>query len=194
LFKKGAGSEGAIPKDVCQCVYKSFYPIFKGRSAEEGVKSFLDTVYWTHMAKASLKSLKKDSKKLLLAITRCFHHSFEKEISTIVEKTRLKLIVVASSHALGMMFATNYTKCIEIQRKHLLEYERLLTIDSLVRELNLDKKLLLLGFEECLNCKLAIFPNPSGKAARWKKEFYSSDFSEILHDLLYEEIGSIIFL
>ena len=196
LQKLPENVEVEIPANVFQFIYKTFFPIFSNRAVKEGVCLFLNNVYWTHVAKMPLKEFKgKKDKKERIILDKCFYHSFRREIFFITEKTRLRLIVVASSHALERMFSAKYTRCKGIQSNYLREQGRLLTVNDLVRALKLDKTPLPDLFERILDCKLAIFPNPSPQNACWKREFYSFDASsKILHDLLHKEVRSIVSL
>ncbi|MGB9845834.1 MAG: hypothetical protein ACPLF9_08765 [Methanothermobacter tenebrarum] len=154
-------SEGIIPANIFDFLYKLFRLLFSDTPAKQDIAKFLRCVYWTHIAKRSLKCL--GGSKIKYA--KMCSASIIKELKEI----RPKLIVIASSVALHILFNRGYKESFEKQVEKVREFGKLLTVEELIFEKG---EPLLSRISVLKNCEIAVFPNPSPAAGKWKKEAY----------------------
>jgi len=119
-----------IPENIFDFISLIFHPLIKEcKTKEHGIKTFLNNVYWTHMAKKSLKGISKNG-----AISKCLE-KFPQEFNCIYEKcgNNIKLFIICTSYFYNKF--TKYPKweLITNQQFVILETEdRLLKIDDIL--------------------------------------------------------------
>jgi uracil-DNA glycosylase len=156
-------TEGIIPANIFDFLYKTFRPIFSNSITKGDVEKFLRCVYWTHAAKKSLKCLNGSRKGYA---EKCCEATIKE-----LKEIRPQLLVVASSIALQILFNRRYRESLEKQVEKVRKHEKLLTVE----ELSCKEGALLLKIYTLKDCEVAVFPNPSPTAAKWKKQFYEKD-------------------
>jgi len=88
-----------------------------------------------------------------------------------LKEVHLQLAMVASSIALQVLFNRRYLESLEKQMEKVRKHEKLLTVE----ELSCKEGALLSKIHTLKDCEVAVFPNPSPTAAKWKKQFYEKD-------------------
>jgi len=162
------------PWNIFEFIFGVFLPLFKRLACENlWAQAFLDQVYWTHISKRPFA--KGSSKEAQAQI--CAREHIDKEIDAVGPR----LIIVASSIAcrilLGMhfkkdVFAVGKVGCL-IPLRDILETQP----DALLHKcMNLD------AWGD--DCNVAIFPNPSPAAKRWKRGMFGEDRLKQIHEYI----------
>ncbi|MCD6368758.1 MAG: hypothetical protein J7L38_03060 [Thermoproteales archaeon] len=94
----------------------------------------------------------------------CFKRSFPRELS----KIKPVLIVCASSIALKLLLKRKYRDSLKTLLEIVGKEDRLPTVEDLIGE----SEPTISELKYLRKCKVAIFPNPSPVAGKWKKEYY----------------------
>jgi len=141
------------PENIFDFIVKTFNVL--------DVDEFLDKVYWTHVVKKSLKCIDLFGFSESQAADSCFH-SLIKEINIL----QPKIIVIATRLATCKLFDKGLKECFYRQCESIGEKDRLPTYRELISSKVQDK----LRYKDV---KVAIFPNPSPRNNKWKKELYS---------------------
>lgn len=164
-FLKGVKekTENITPTNIFDFIYKTFRPVFSNSTTKRDVEKFLRQVYWTHAAKKSLKCLNRSRKRYA---EKCCEATIKE-----LREIHPQLMVVASSIALQILFNRRYCESLERQMKKVRKHEKLLTVE----ELSCKEGALLSKIHTLKDCEVAVFPNPSPTAAKWKKQFYGKD-------------------
>jgi hypothetical protein len=153
-------TESMIPRDIFDFIYLTFNPVFSISSENlkpEDVERFLRCVYWTHAAKRSLKGCsKKDAE-------RCREATVEELGSRSISP---RLMVIASSLALRLLFGEGYSRSVETQSKIFAGSGKLPKLKELFGVPQAPR------LQKLQDCEIAVFPNPSGANAYWKSRFY----------------------
>jgi len=157
-------SGSIIPANIFDFLYRTFKPVFSDSPTTRDVGKFLRCVYWTHAAKKSLKDLSGNRREYA---EKCSETTFRE-----LKEIHPKLIVTASSVALHILFGRKYMESFGKQVEKVREHGKLLTVKELICE---KEKPLLSRTCTFKDCEVAIFPNPSPTAAKWKKEAYGTE-------------------
>lgn len=156
----------SIPRNIFDFIYKTFKPLFSDEPKMEDIAKFLRTVYWTHIAKKSLKDLDKEE-----CAKMCSEATFKE-----LKEVHPELIVVASYIALGRIFGRGYVESLDKQRDKIRKKGELLTVGELIFE---KREPLISRIRDLKDRNVAVFPNPSPRTRKWKKKAYVESKEEI---------------
>lgn len=174
-----------FPYNIFEFIFYTFYPIFYKHYYKDEIlwaKEFINRIYWTHVAKRSLKEFKKmknkDNKdkdkkdKEAEAVRRCIL-SLKEELEVI----QPDLIIVATRY-----FWKHFGICKELN-KILEKQEKKEDFLDFYEVIDF-KKLIL-----CKNSKIVAFPNPSPGSTK-KYEFYNKEYVPRLIKKIHTEINN----
>jgi len=181
--------------NIFRFIYEAFHPLFENCTCgEEATLKFLKHVYWTHMAKKSLKGISKNG-----AISKCLE-KFSQEFNCIYEKrgSGIKLFIVCTSYFYNKF--TKYPKWKRIivqQFKILKTKDRLLKINDILvpskpnRKVNSSIRECIEVLKQFEDCHIAFFPNPSKANIKRIREFFTEKHVNKLLNKIYGILQSI---
>jgi len=188
-----------VPENIFDFISLIFYPLLKEcETKEHGIRIFLDNVYWTHMAKKSLKNIKnKDS-----ATRKCIS-SLCKEFEKVLPKARL--MVAATGYFCTYYIGRSLSDILyqyqaeKVMRGSLLSVSDIIEIAKGATVRGKKRELLEMSvraLEKNKRCLVAFFPNPSPRNIPLLRCFFtrrdvSGDECSLLK-ILHMEIERII--
>ncbi|MEM3564921.1 MAG: hypothetical protein QXR19_16960 [Candidatus Jordarchaeaceae archaeon] len=155
FLKEIEKEQNPIPRNIFDFLHQTF------GLTQSKISEFLKEVYWTHIAKKSLKGIPFNKRE---KFARMCLDATNRELKVV----KPRLLVIATSIGLRLLFnKIGFKMAFELQERE-LEKGKLLTSSELI--LKHSKCGDLTPFEEY---KIAIFPNPSGRN-RWKYWAYKN--------------------
>jgi hypothetical protein len=176
--RNGKPPESA-PKDIFEFIYHVFRPIFQA-DQQGWPDRLLRNVYWTHVGKKSFKGL--STRRRSECASQCASRLLIQELQAIEPK----LLIIASSVASRVLLGKGFTELLEEQKDasgSFLNLRKQCTCDSLLHE-GLKEQ----HFSDSWSCDLAVFPNPSPAAGRWKKIAYRENATTTMISSIHEEL------
>ncbi|MEO0088385.1 MAG: hypothetical protein ABIK77_07680 [candidate division WOR-3 bacterium] len=188
-------TQNHIPWNIFSFIFYIFYPIFKHISqrfygcSENDIRilwaySFVNKVYWTHVAKRSLKGLDKKNKKKV--IKQCIPVLKEE-----LEAIKPNLIIVATHWIFGYEEIEACQQCYFSQNNDLIKLKDVKDgLKKLIKNKwkNKNNELEKMIDNIPLELKIAVFPNPSPKNYKNKVDFYKKEYVPELIKKIHEEI------
>ena len=104
------------------------------KTKKKDIERFLKNIYWTHIAKRSLKDLKKSGNRTKLRNTIEMCSKTSKAIEKEVKKIHPDLIVIASSEALRHLIGRGYKESFQSQVQEIRKSRSLQTVKRLICE------------------------------------------------------------
>lgn len=153
------------PSNIFDFMHKTFRPVFSDTPKRQDAEKFFRCVYWTHIAKKSLRCL---SGNRIEYAEKCSEATIREEL----RKIHPRLMIVASSIALWILFNIRYTEAFGKQVEKISKSGMLLTVKELICE---ERNPLLSGISDIKDCEVAVFPNPSPRNNFWKKKAYGKE-------------------
>lgn len=157
------------PSDIFEFIYNVFRPIFPEKTQAGRAGLFLRNVYWTHAAKKSFQSYSRA--KRLKSAWQCSSQLLIEEMHAI----QPRLIVMASSITSRVMLGRGFAELLRTEKRRLLSGGSFLSLRDQCRHNSLMYESLTSGSLRDWDCEIAIFPNPSPAANRWKKLAYHGE-------------------
>ena len=142
-----------VPYNIFEFLQQTF------RVGASTVQQFLKTIYWTHIAKKTLKK-KRDIKEKERCALMCLSRTRWE-----LEKVKPELLVIATSLGLKLLFRINLNDAFKLQKHKLEKRGELLTNADLTGHTLFRKS----------EYKIAVFPNPSPKNMYWKPKIYKEN-------------------
>jgi len=176
--------EGKVPTDIFSFIRKIFDPLFmEPNSGEEMTEVFLSNVYWTHMAKKSLKDKNKEK-----AVPKClgvFLTELREEINH-----NVKLFVICTSYFPKLLLGASVSEILFEYQTEKIRKGELLTVGEILTLAKAKR------YKETLelfkDSYISFFPNPSRRNAPLSKCFFTREDTKnllnFIHNLLFHEI------
>mgnify|MGYP001027439144 CR=1 FL=1 len=169
---------------IHEFIFCTFRPLFD-TEGEDMAALFAESVYWTHAAKKSFKSV--DSSERLEAAMKCAEKLIIEELASIEPK----LLITVSSLATRILFGLGFKDLFD---QHIRLNGELLELGK-VLEMSAPRSLMVQSISKFTSGwapKLAVLPNPSGKAVRWQNYAYeiNAKVADSIHKQILETISS----
>jgi hypothetical protein len=155
------------PRDIFEFIYNTFKPIFDAKPKKNWADAFLSAVYWTHVGKKTFKSY--STQQRTKYGRQCARQLLLQELQVI----RPTIVIIASAIASRILLGSGFQELLARENSRYLSDGSFLRLqDECRRDSLLDESVRRGDFPSGSPCKLAIFPNPSPNASKWKKLAY----------------------
>ena len=149
-------------------VYRTFHPIFSKTGDLDLIGAFTERVYWTHAGKKSMKGFFQAQRDE--AAGQCLERLFFEEIDAV----RPSIMITASSTATRVILGKGFNDLLNNQCNNSCRRNGLLDLFDSYKNGSLLSRLRK-RLPHDWQCRLAVFPNPSRTAGRWKKLAYQKN-------------------
>lgn len=191
-----------MPYDIFDFIFYTFFPIFKREenNKENWGDTFINKIYWTHVAKRSLKKLKEELNKAKKTKDEKAKKKAEKQLNNAIaqcilllkeelEAIKPNLIIVATSYFWSVQ-CTTFKTIEKEQEKKKGEFLSLNDVIKIINKNNNKNKIIDLLSSLSQETKIVIFPNPTPSPKNYSKKvkFYKKEYVPKLIEKIHTEI------